>query len=255
MKNQIKIICKNGGALRMKLDWTCLLISRQMWKKPSTMDLNKGEGGGGQKVSYSVMHGGGGWGNLFPMYSWGAGAIFWGATNFDKPPPPVVNYEHSLRKQKEYIQWMHDAHIDTQCPNCTLCHHKADLSDHNLFHDQDHLHLFPLLVLLLLSEPGKGENRSVRSYWFILGLLSFWFRICWLGVPKAALVCSLKMCNAMIDSVIMQHKVIFAMWQLAQVNFWPHCQCLLFPIHLSQQLSSHSTNVFLLGLSIHYTSE
>ena len=143
-------------------------------------------------------------------------------------------------------------HTDT---HCTLHHHKADLADHNQFHDQDHLHLFPLLVFLLLSQPGKGENRSVRAYWFILGLPSSWFRICWLGVPKAALVCSLKMCNAMIDSVNMRHKVIFAMWQLAQVNFWPHCQCLLFPKHVSQQLSSHSTNVFLLGLSVHYTSE
>ena len=28
---KIKIIGKNGGALRMQLDWTCLLISRQMW--------------------------------------------------------------------------------------------------------------------------------------------------------------------------------------------------------------------------------
>ena len=59
----------------------------------------------------------------------------------------------------------------------------------------------------------------------------------------------------MIDSLNKRHKVIFAMWQLAQVNFWPHCQCLLFPKHMSQQLSSHSTNVFLLGLYIHYTSE
>ena len=147
-------------------------------------------------------------------------------------------------------------HTDTQCPHCTLHHHKADLADHNQFHDQDHLHLFPLLVFLLLSQPGKGENRSVRAYWFILGLLSSWFRICWLGVPKAALVCSLiRISNAVIDSVNMRHKVIFAMWQLAQVNFWPHCQCLLFSKHVSQQLSSHSTNVFLLVLSIHYTGE
>ena len=120
-------------------------------------------------------------------------------------------------------------HTDTQCPHCTVHHHKADLADHNQFHDQDHLHLFTLLVFLLLSQPAKGENRSVRAYlfgenrsvrayWFVLGLLSSWFCICWLGVPKAALVCSLKMCNAMIDSVNMRHKVIFAMWQLAQVN-------------------------------------
>ena len=61
-------------------------------------------------------------------------------------------------------------HTDAQCPHCTLCHHKADLADHNQFHDHDHLHLFPLLVFLLLSQPGNGVNRSgVTAYWFILG--------------------------------------------------------------------------------------
>ena len=44
-----------------------------------------GEGGGGQKFSYSVMGVGGGGGILFPMYSmysWGAGAMFLGGNQF-----------------------------------------------------------------------------------------------------------------------------------------------------------------------------
>ena len=53
---------------------------------------------------------------------------------------------------------------NTQCPHCTLRHHKVD---HNQFHDQDHPPLFPLLFFLLSqSRKGEGENKFARPYWF-----------------------------------------------------------------------------------------
>ena len=74
----------------------------------------RGEGERGrQKFSHSIMGVGGDLFPMYSMYSWGGEAIFWGATNFAKPPPPpppALNNERSLRKQKEYIQWIHDAH-------------------------------------------------------------------------------------------------------------------------------------------------
>ena len=148
-----------------------------------------GGGGGGGEVDkiFAQCHGGGG---RFASHVFLRGGIFfWGGgpTNFAKPlppPPSTVNNERSLRnKRNTYNECM--MHTDTQCPFCTLCHHKADLADYNQFHDQDHLHLFPLLVFLLMSQPGKGENRSgVRAYWFILGLLSSWFGSVGLGFQK-----------------------------------------------------------------------
>ena len=48
---------------------------------------------------------------VFHVFLKGRGAIFFGGGPiFAKPPPPALNNERSLRKQKEHIEWMHDAH-------------------------------------------------------------------------------------------------------------------------------------------------
>ena len=104
-------------------DITCIrtVVGPQQSHKAMLLKYAGGGGGGGeggQKFSYSVMGVWGGGGvrfvsHVFHVFLRGGGQFFWGATNFDKPPPPpppAVNYEHSIRKQKEYIQWMHDAH-------------------------------------------------------------------------------------------------------------------------------------------------
>ena len=128
-----------------------------------------------------------GWGEIcFPcipcILEKGGGAIFGGATNFAKPPPPpppALNNEHSLRKQKEYIQWIHDAHwCSVRTVHLVIIKQIWQITI-NFMIMIIFIYFDPLLVFLLLSQPGKGENRSgVRAYWFILGLLSSWFRTC-----------------------------------------------------------------------------